>query len=159
MSGMEMSSMDMTSATPTSMASMTMSMASPTATSSDMAGMDMGGGSSSMMMGMSDMMMVFFTSTSTPLYSSAWTPKSTGQYAGTCIFIIALAFVMRALVALRVNFLGIWDNWSWKHGPDAFFDKPGGCAPACQGPRPWRINESAVRACLDVVLAGVSYLL
>lgn len=62
----------------------------------DMSGMDMGG--DSMSMGMS---MFFFTSTSTPLYSEAWTPASAGAYAGTCIFLIILAVVLRALFTAK----------------------------------------------------------
>lgn len=51
---------------------------------------------------MSDQMqMTFFTSTATSLYSIAWTPSSTGQYAGTCIFLILLATIFRGLFALR----------------------------------------------------------
>ena len=45
--------------------------------------------------------MTFFTSTVTSLYSAAWTPSSTGQYAGTCIFLILLATIFRGLFALR----------------------------------------------------------
>ena len=45
------------------------------------------------------MQMVFFTSSSTPLFSSSWTPKNTAAYAATCIFLIVLAFVFRLLVA------------------------------------------------------------
>src|SRR3954466_13601409 len=37
---------------------------------------------------MSMMSMTFFTSTEAPLYSDSWTPRSLGQYAGTCIFLI-----------------------------------------------------------------------
>lgn len=69
---------------------------------SSMAGMDMGssssGASSSMTMTMSTF---FFTSTSTPLYSKAWTPASPGAYAGTCIFLIILAIVLRALFTAK----------------------------------------------------------
>ena len=60
----------------------------------DMGGMDMGHGS----MGMS---MFFFTATNTPLYSAAWTPTSAGAYAGTCIFLIILAIVLRALFTAK----------------------------------------------------------
>jgi hypothetical protein len=69
--------------------------------SMDMGGMDMDMGSSSsghMSMGMQ---MSFFTSTSTPLYSEAWTPKSAGAYAGTCIFLIILAITLRALFTAK----------------------------------------------------------
>ncbi|KAL9031450.1 MAG: hypothetical protein Q9196_000511 [Gyalolechia fulgens] len=50
-------------------------------------------------MPMSSMVSTFFTSTSTALFSSAWTPGSTGAYAGTCLFLILLAAVFRGLAA------------------------------------------------------------
>ena len=68
---------------------------------SSMAGMDMepsSSASSSMSMTMSTF---FFTSTSTPLYSKAWTPSSAGAYAGTCIFLIILAIILRALITAK----------------------------------------------------------
>jgi hypothetical protein len=49
----------------------------------------------------SSMSMVFTTDHSTPLYSSQWTPDSTGAYAGTCIFLIVLAIISRLLQAYR----------------------------------------------------------
>ena len=61
--------------------------------------MSSGGSSDSASMSMTTMDVVFFTSTSTPLYSSAWEPKSTGAYAGTCIFLIVLAVIFRSLLA------------------------------------------------------------
>lgn len=45
------------------------------------------------------MISVFQISSSTPLYSSAWTPASTSSYAGTCIFLIVLAALFRGLIA------------------------------------------------------------
>ena len=56
--------------------------------------MDMSSGSS-----MSSSMSVFQVSTSTPLYSTGWTPNSTGSYAGTCMFLIILAALFRGLIA------------------------------------------------------------
>jgi len=56
--------------------------------------------SDSSMSGMS-MSMVFTTDHSTPLYSSAWTPTSTGAYAGTCIFLAVLGIISRLLLAYR----------------------------------------------------------
>lgn len=47
------------------------------------------------------MTMAFFTSTNTPLYSNSWTPQNAGQYAGTCIFLIGLAVVLRALFTAK----------------------------------------------------------
>ena len=48
------------------------------------------------------MEMIFFTSTSTPLYSRTWTPRSAGSYAGTCVFLIILATVFRSLFAIKL---------------------------------------------------------
>lgn len=47
------------------------------------------------------MQMTFFSATNTPLYSESWTPSSAGAYAGTCIFLILLAIVLRALLSLK----------------------------------------------------------
>jgi len=75
----------------------------------DMDGMDMGDtGSSTNATSGSPMMSVFQTSMGTSLYSSAWTPNSTGTYAATCIFLIALATIFRALLALRA-----WQEQRW----------------------------------------------
>lgn len=55
--------------------------------------------SSMFQMSASMMEMVFYTANNTPLYSSSWQPNSTGSYAGTCIFLIILAGIFRALLA------------------------------------------------------------
>lgn len=47
------------------------------------------------------MEMVFTNSHTTPLYSASWTPNSAGSYAGTCIFLVILASVLRALIAFK----------------------------------------------------------
>ena len=47
------------------------------------------------------MHMLFANSQDTPLFASGWTPTSTGSYAGTCIFLIALAIIARALLAFK----------------------------------------------------------
>jgi hypothetical protein len=64
----------------------------------EMSGMDMDSSSSGMMA------MAFFTATNTPLYSAAWTPQNAGQYAGTCIFLIVLAIVLRGVFTVK-NYL------------------------------------------------------
>ncbi|CAK7201830.1 hypothetical protein SEUCBS139899_004545 [Sporothrix eucalyptigena] len=84
--------MNMATMTSSSTGTMTMAMTTSTSTSTS---------DSSMMMDMSEMSMTFFYSLMTPLFSSAWTPSTTGQYAGTCIFLILLAVIHRALVAFR----------------------------------------------------------
>ncbi|UPX14733.1 uncharacterized protein EKO05_0005207 [Ascochyta rabiei] len=125
-----------------------MSMASSTATSTSSSGMAM--------MGADSMAMTFFVSTSTPLWSNAFTPHNTGEYAGICIFLIALATVFRLLVAFRVNFFAIfaaarqgrYDGLIQSHATEG---KP--------AVRPWRADEAVTVAALDVLVAGVSYLL
>lgn len=47
------------------------------------------------------MNMAFFTATNTPLYSESWTPTSAGAYAGTCIFLIILAIILRAVFTAK----------------------------------------------------------
>ncbi|CAK7236610.1 hypothetical protein SBRCBS47491_009697 [Sporothrix bragantina] len=85
----------------TSTMTMAMSSATSTMTSMAMSTSTAMSDSSSMAMDMSEMSMTFFYSLITPLFSTAWTPSNTGQYAGTCIFLIILAVIHRALVAFR----------------------------------------------------------
>lgn len=57
--------------------------------------------SSDSMSSSTSMSTIFTTSQSTPLYSNAWTPRTTGQYAGTCIFLILLGTTLRSLLAAK----------------------------------------------------------
>lgn len=127
-------------------------MSSATSTAmSDMSGM-------SMMMGMQDMMMVFFQSNNTPLWSPYWIPQGDGQYAGTCVFLVVLAAVFRALLALRNNLLRIYDRAVARRHTRLVTveDSLKGCENCT---RPWRINEAATLALFDTILAGIGYLL
>jgi hypothetical protein len=134
----------------------------------------------------SHMAMTFYTSTSTPLFSTLWTPSSTGPYAGTCIFLIVLAVLFRALLALKA-----WREAAWL---DAAFQRryvavqgKGSLAQRMRASedsekrmvlsengveeevvvvkrrggetRAWRWGVDPVRAGLDTVIAGVGYLL
>ena len=56
------------------------------------------------------MEMIFFQSTSSPLFSKAWTPSSTGAYAGTCIFLVLLAIISRALSAGKILLERKWSD-------------------------------------------------
>jgi copper transporter 1 len=136
------------------MPSMTMS----TTPSSTMSAMSMASSTamSSSDMTMQSMAMIFFTSTSTPLYSMSWMPNSIGQYAGTCIFLIAFAAIFRALLAIRINFfevLAIVKHQSYEEAKYPYL------ADAKSIGRPWRINEAVLIAFMDVVLAASGYLL
>ncbi|PMD37426.1 hypothetical protein L207DRAFT_432068 [Hyaloscypha variabilis F] len=102
------------------------------------------------------MAMTFFTATDTPLYSMSWMPMSTGQYAGTCIFLIAFAAIFRALLAVRVNLFEVLAVV--KHRRRAELMDPY-AKPTSSNTRPWRANEAVMLGCMDVVLAGIGYLL
>ncbi|CRG82856.1 hypothetical protein PISL3812_00202 [Talaromyces islandicus] len=100
--------------------------------------------------------MVFFASTSTPLWSSSFTPSTTGQYSGACIFLIAFAVVFRFLLALRFNFYRVVAAVKQRRSgsllqPDIIEIKG--------TPRRWRAREAVMLGTLDAVIAGVSYLL
>ncbi|KAL1882061.1 hypothetical protein VTK73DRAFT_2470 [Phialemonium thermophilum] len=142
----------------------------------------MGGGNSSMVM---TMMAVFQTNMATSLYSTAWTPSSTGSYAGTCIFLIVLAALMRGLLALKW-----WQEDRWLDRElNRRYVVVNGRPPLSQTlsrdslakhmmlsengveedvmvvqkrtvhKRPWRLSVDPIRALIDMVIAGVGYLL
>ncbi|KAF2677999.1 hypothetical protein K458DRAFT_317869 [Lentithecium fluviatile CBS 122367] len=102
------------------------------------------------------MAMTFFTSTTTPLFSWAWTPDSSGKYAGTCIFLIVFSAIFRALLAIRLNFFDIVATIKRRRGDDQIslyaIDKR-------TTVRPWRANEAVMLASMDAVIGGVGYLL
>lgn len=157
----------------------------------DMGDMDMGssssssGSSSDHSMGSMMMAMVFQTQTATPLYSDAWTPRSTGAYAGTCIFLIVLSVVARLLVALRTTQEARWLDRDMQrryvaaagrvpmseavaHDPDAkrmvlsvngVEEDVVVVARKTHVTRPWRFSVDPVRAVLDTTIVGVGYLL
>ena len=148
--------------------------------------MDMGTGDSSSSSGM--MASVFQTSMATSLYSSRWTPNSTGAYAGTCIFLIVLAALFRGLLALKA-----WQEARWLdrelnrryvvvHGKPALPESLSRDSLAknmtmvlsengveetvvvvgkrtTTRARPWRLSVDPLRAAIDTVIAGVGYLL
>ncbi|KAK1857116.1 copper transporter [Colletotrichum chrysophilum] len=47
------------------------------------------------------MPVVFHTAMSTSLFSETWTPRTTGQYAGTCLTLIIFTIILRALLAFK----------------------------------------------------------
>ncbi|GKU21907.1 hypothetical protein FLAG1_11938 [Fusarium langsethiae] len=112
--------------------------------------MDMG-----MTMGMEQMNMAFFTSTKTLLWTNSFVPTTTGQYAGVCIFLIALATIFRMLLALRVNFYSIRDSLRQRRTKGLLAEY----RTSDIGQRPWRASEAVMLGAIDVVIAGVSYLL
>jgi copper transporter 1 len=132
-----------------------------------------------------DMAMVFFNSHTTPLYSMSWMPTGPAGYAGTCIFLIILAVIMRLLIVTKALMEARWRDQAWKRryitvegqkplsermqtDPDA---KAGVLmangveenvrivhAPV-SGVQPWRFSIDLPRAILSTMMAGVGYLL
>ncbi|KAJ5918349.1 hypothetical protein N7454_010724 [Penicillium verhagenii] len=138
-----------------------MSMATSTSSSMDM--------DSSMSMSMSDMSMTFFTSFKTPLYADDWTPTSKGTYAGTCIFLIVLAIILRVLIAVRPVLEGrLWTD-GISHGSEPLIGEHDGGKQVSGAQQSiqeigrrwsrWRVNPAAGRATFELILAGVAYLL
>lgn len=134
----------------------------------------------------SGMSMVFTNTYSTPLFSSTWTPSSSGTYAGTCIFLIVLAIIDRCLIAFKATMERHWlaahlqrryvaiagkttEAGRIDSDPDA---KMASLVTAqgveesvkivhniSQGPIPWRFSVDLPRALMFLCIAGVSYLL
>ncbi|KAI1302542.1 Ctr copper transporter [Xylaria venustula] len=119
-----------------------------------------------------DMAMVFFQNMVTPLYSLAWTPNSTHAYAGTCIFLIALAVIHRALMAFRsLAFNGNPNLVARAHLPaDKELLVPERARPPQMGNlaqqlserrqlHPFLVSVEFARSLLEVFIGGVGYLL
>jgi hypothetical protein len=131
-------------------------------------------------------MMVFTTSQNTPLYSSSWTPSSSSQYAGTCIFLILLAIFGRYLVAVKAvaerrwlavalnrRYVAVAGRTSEASLVDQDPDTKAASLITAQGiqesvkvvrrvapgPQPWRFSVDLPRALLFLCVATVAYLL
>lgn len=133
----------------------------------DDTGDSMGGDDHSSM----SMAMTFYYSTTTPLFSDRWTPQNVGQYAGTCIFLIALALILRLLLALRP----ILETRVWSpRSPFPDESKEGDVRPLLNSQSRglalvkrdvgrrwagWKVSTAVVRATYEVLIAGVGYLL
>lgn len=83
-----------------------------------------------------------------------WTPTSVGQYAGTCIFLIAFATIFRAFLAVRVNLFHVLAVAKGRRGGEYPY-----AVESKTSSRPWKMNEAVLLASMDVVLAGIGYLL
>lgn len=122
----------------------------------------------------SPMSMTFFFSSSTSLFSKAWTPATSAQYSGTCIFLVVLAVLMRGMLALKP----ILEKSMW----NPLVDGEGVLVPGGDGgyqkedmaPRQptnriydivrrrwsiWRFRTSLERSIFELLLATVGYLL
>ncbi|KKA26725.1 hypothetical protein TD95_004994 [Thielaviopsis punctulata] len=136
-------------------------------------------------MSSSMMNMVFFNAHTTPLFSDSFSPSTRGQYAGVCIFIIVLAIVGRMLVAGKARLEARWEDQARKRMYVTVAGQQGLAESIAknnssrdlvisengveqnvkvlerQGPivQPFRMSVDPVRALIDMVIAGVGYLL
>lgn len=131
------------------------------------------------------MVMTFTSSSTTPLYSARWTPASTGSYAGTCVFLVVLGIVFRALFAakrlLEVRWLDqamsrryvvvadkMPESERLRNDPDAksatlttngVEESVKVVHRPARAVQPWRFSVDLPRAVLSTVIIGVGYLL
>ena len=128
---------------------------------------------------------LFCTVTSTPLYSSTWTPTSISAYARRCIFLIVLAVLFRFLVAFKAvleercidaelnrRYVVIIRKQNTKERISSDSDSKIALLTEngvegdvmvvrkhMKGTMPWSITTDGPRAAVDVVIAGILYLL
>ena len=145
----------------------------------------MGSSGNSSTMNVSMMSVTFYSSTMTPLYSTSWQPTTTAGYAGTCIFLIALATIFRGLLALKAWKEAAWFDAEFNRRYVVVAGKPSKTERISQDSdskrmiltengveedvivvqkrsrdiRPWRITVDPLRALIDTIIAGVAYLL
>ncbi|KIN00004.1 hypothetical protein OIDMADRAFT_126242, partial [Oidiodendron maius Zn] len=113
-----------------------------------------------------------------------WIPVSEGNYSGTCIFLVVLAFIFRALVSLRSVLKRRGLEAGLRSGCTIISERPSEkgtnsdlqsaksplkenvedenvivvCWPV-KVVRPWRFTTGGARAVVDVMTVGVVYLL
>lgn len=131
------------------------------------------------------MMAVFQTNIGTSLYSTAWTPNSAGTYAATCLFLIALGIIFRGLLAFKAMQEQRWLDKelarryvvvngklpvSEQVSTDSLAKRMTLTENGVEEDvivvkkkhthvRPWRFSVDPIRAVIDMVIAGVGYLL
>jgi len=131
------------------------------------------------------MMAVFFNAMDTSLYSEMWTPTSTAGYAGTCVFLVLLAALFRGILAGKAVMEHRWldrdlaRRYVAVRGKQAFSETVSQDSLAKNmvlsangveenvrvierkkmGVRPFRLTVDPLRALIDMVIAGVGYLL
>jgi len=129
--------------------------------------------------------MVFTTSHHTPLYGAGWTPTTAGGYAGSCIFLVFLAILLRLLFAGKALLEQRWSiaarnrRYVRVHGRtteagriDQDPDAKTGSLITVNGVEenvkvvvaksefmPFRLSVDVPRAALTTVIAAVAYLL
>lgn len=133
----------------------------------------------------SEMVMAFFNSQYTPLYSKGWAPSGKGGYAGTCIFLIILTVVYRSLFVAKQILEDRWSKEAYNRRYVVVADRQPFSEQVKTDPDaktavltangveenvkvlhrhvktipPWRFSVDLPRALLVTVIVGIGYLL
>ena len=120
-----------------------------------MAGMPMATDSSSMPIGM---MMTFNTqNTALQIFSTAFSPVTTGQYVGAWFFCFILAVIWRALVLFLFK---MDEHWTLKYAQrEVKINNGNQFVSQAASVRAWRLSTNLPRALLSLLVQGVAYLL
>jgi copper transporter 1 len=133
----------------------------------------------------SEMLMAFFNSQYTPLYSKGWAPQGKAGYAGTCIFLLLLAIIYRSLFAFKHILEARWSQQAYNRRYIVVADRQSFSEQAKTDPDlktavltsngveesvkvvhqpvhmtpPWRFSVDLPRAAFVTLLVGIGYLL
>jgi copper transporter 1 len=133
----------------------------------------------------SEMLMAFFNSEYTPLYSKGWAPAGKGGYAGTCIFLILLTIIYRSLFAFKDILEARWAHQAYNRRFVVVADRQSFSEQAKIDPDlktavltangvdenvkivtrsvkmtpPWRFSVDLPRAAFVTLMVGIGYLL
>ncbi|EPS36945.1 hypothetical protein H072_9495 [Dactylellina haptotyla CBS 200.50] len=111
------------------------------------------------------MAMVFQWAVETPIYSTAFTPKNSGQYFGALVFLIVLSIIYRALVAYKSRKESVWRAEERSRSvilAGQFHDDKASAdisTHEVRGATPWRWQVDPIRALLSALNVGLHYLL
>ncbi|KAK1635690.1 low affinity copper transporter [Colletotrichum phormii] len=108
--------------------------------------------------GIEPMPVVFHTKMATALFSEAWTPRTSGQYAGTCLALIVFTIILRTMIAFKPMLEAtVWGRESRKSHSRS--DEELGHEEKSSPPTPKSILLRVALAAYEVVIALLGYLL
>ncbi|KXH27605.1 hypothetical protein CSAL01_00772 [Colletotrichum salicis] len=108
--------------------------------------------------GAEPMPVVFHTKMATALFSEAWTPRTPGQYAGTCLALSIFTIILRTMIAFKPMLEAtVWGRESGKG--NTRIDEEVGHKEKPSPPTPKSILLRVALAAYEVVIVLLGYLL
>ncbi|KAK1705463.1 Ctr copper transporter [Colletotrichum acutatum] len=108
--------------------------------------------------GTEPMPVVFHTKMATALFSESWTPRTPGQYAGTCLALIVFTIILRTLIAFKPVLEAT--VWAGEHGKSHLrIDEDFAPKEKSSAPTPCSIFHRVAQCAYEVVIALLGYLL